>query len=487
MLGLTLARCLFAIFLCCGVSLAVRAESRPNIVLIYADDMAYGDLSANNAGAWVQTPNLDALAADGMRFTNGYSAAPVCGPSRVALMTGAYPQRFGTWWNPDTSKTKLPASQTLLPALLRDAGYVSAVIGKWNLPTDPKDAVTIVKDPMIWGGGYWPEEDGSYVGVGKGTGADSRMSGLWGPQKTGDEYLTDRLTGHAVDIINSKPDKPFFIYLAYNAPHSPLEAHQRFRDRVAHLKTEPQRLYAAMVLAIDDGVGKVRAALRANGMEKNTIVVFASDNGPAKGDFKTYLPEWPKNIVLGSTGKFSGTKGTYREGGIREPFLFAWPASVKAGQVDDDPVMTIDLYRTFAEVAGATVPDTVLSDGRSILPLVRDKAKTLPERDLYWAGRICKDGTCKDSGALRNGAWKLLIENGGAPQLFDLSKDEGEKTNLASKEGARLGIMLARYQQWKGSLPENASGTAGKPGGKKKGQKGDRQKRGKKPGKDRNS
>ena len=443
-----------------------RAETsapRPNIVLIYADDMAYGDMSANQAGAWVETPNLDALAASGVRFTNGYSAAPVCGPSRVALLTGAFPARYGAQWNPDTSKVSIP-DERLLPAVLGAAGYVTAVVGKWNLPNNPAKSVGHVADKMIWGGRYWPEADGRYIGVGSGSGAEGGDSGKWDTSKPGNLYLTDKLTDEAVAFLGRRDaSKPFFLYLAYNAPHSPLEAADRFRDRVAHLDSEPKRLYAAMLLALDEGVGRVRKELAARGLDKNTIVIFASDNGPAKSDFKGYKPEWPAEI-LGARGQLSGMKGTFREGGIREPFVISWPGTIAPGQVRDEPVVTVDLYRTLISLAGGRAPASAVPvDGADLSPLLKGAA-TLGERDLFWAGRACKPGKgCIDSGAVRRGPWKLLIENGGTPRLFDLTRDPGESRDLAAANPDIYSAMRERYAAWRKSLPPNAAGDAGKP------------------------
>jgi arylsulfatase A-like enzyme len=459
------------------------APSRPNIVLIYADDMAYGDLGANNAGAWVATPHLDALAASGVRFTNGYSAAPVCGPSRVALLTGAFPARYGAQWNPDTSKVQIP-DERLLPAVLGSAGYTTAAIGKWNLPNDPKKSVEHVSDKMIWGGRYWPEADGRYIGVGSGWGAEGGDSGKWDASRPDHLYLTDKLTEEAVNFIGRHDRaKPFFLYLAYNAPHSPLEAAERFRDRVAHLDSEPKRLYAAMLLALDEGVGRVRKELAARGLDQNTIVIFASDNGPAKSGFEGYQPGWPK-LTLGATGKLSGAKGTFREGGVREPFLISWPARIAPGQVNDEPVVTVDLYRTLADIAGATIPTSAVPvDGADLAPLMI-ASQMLPERDLYWAGRACKPGKgCIDSGAVRRGKWKLLIEDGGTPRLFDLSTDPAESRNLAAANPGVYGAMNDRYAAWRAALPPNAAGDAGKPtpAKKKPPQRGARRVRGDAP------
>jgi arylsulfatase A-like enzyme len=446
-----------------GPAHAEKAAPRPNILLIYADDMAFGDLSSNQAGAWVETPNLDALAASGVRFTNGYSAAPVCGPSRVALLTGAYPARYGAQWNPDTGKVKIP-DERLLPAVLGKAGYATAVIGKWNLPNNPSKSTQTVVDKMTWGGRYWPSPDGTYIGVGKGSGAEGGDSGKWDVSRPGNLYLTDRLTENALAFLDKRdPAKPFFLYLAYNAPHSPLEAAERFRNRVAHLDSEPKRLYAAMLLALDEGVGRVREALVRHGLDKNTIVIFASDNGPAKSGFRGYLPNWPAEI-LGARGVLSGEKGTFREGGIREPFVISWPGTLPPGRVIDDPVATIDIYPTLAGLAGATRPDSAVPfDGRDLMPFLTGEHR-IAERDLFWAGRICnaKKG-CVDSGALRRGPWKLLIENGGKAKLFDLNADPSEKRNLAANNPAVRDAMGQRYASWKATLPPNASGTAGKP------------------------
>ncbi|HZG32066.1 MAG TPA: sulfatase-like hydrolase/transferase, partial [Sphingopyxis sp.] len=275
-------------------------------------------------------------------------------------------------------------------------------------------------------------------------------------------YLTDKLTDDAIAFLDRRDAaKPFFLYLAYNAPHSPLEAAQRFRARVAHLDSEPKRLYAAMVLALDEGVGRIREELSTRGLDKNTIIVFASDNGPAKSGFRGYLPEWPKEI-LGARGALSGEKGTFREGGVREPFVVSWPGTIAPGQVRDEPVVTVDLHRTLIRLAGAALPEsTVPNDGADLVPLLTGTG-TIAERDLFWAGRICKPKKgCVDSGAMRRGLWKLLIENGGKPKLFDLAADPSEKHDLAAANPAILKRMRESYATWKAELPANASGEAG--------------------------
>lgn len=432
-------------------------KTLPNIVLIFVDDMAYGDMSANGLDAWIETPNIDAVARSGIRFTDGYAAAPVCGPSRVGLLAGTYPARMGVWWNPDTSKAEIPDDQPLMSEMLRRHGYDTALVGKWNLTKDPSAAVDTVIGPMIWGGVYHPGEDGSYLGVGEGFGAGGHPSGHWvDPEKDG-EYLTDWLTRGAVRYIDGHAgEKPYFLYLAYNAPHSPLEAPVRFKDDVAHLPTEPQKFYAAMLLAIDESVGKVRSALERKGQLENTLFLFISDNGPAKSGFRGFPDEWP-NHTLGVTGPFRGEKGTLREGGIRVPFVASWPERIPAGQVNSTPVTTVDLYRTFEEIVGQKEPQAALVDGNSLLPLLTGSAETLKSRDLIWQKRICRGEKCVDSAAVRHGVFKLLIEDDGEAQFFKLDDDPGETTDVKDRHPNRFRNMSERYAAWKAALPEPAS------------------------------
>lgn len=428
--------------------------SPPNVVIIFTDDMGYADVSSYG-GTWVQTPHIDKLARDGARFTNGYTAAPVCGPSRVALLTGAYPPRFGVFWNEDTLRTRLPESQTLLPNLVREAGYKSAVIGKWNLTSSAEANADVVKDEMVWGATYWPDKNNIYTGVGGGSGSQGSASGKWGPEKPGDEYLTDRLSQHAVNFIDDQSDNPFFLYLAYNSPHSPLEAHKRYKDAVAHLPDEPTRLYAAMLLSIDDGVGYVMKALEEKGVADNTLVLFISDNGPAGAGFKGWQDDWEKKTHIGQKGALNGKKGTLYEGGIRVPFIATWPDQIAAGQTVSAPVITTDVYKTVAEIAGIDMADDIVSDGENLLGVLANQ-DAMQDRPLFWAGRKCKK-KCVDFGAVRKGNYKLLTAQREAPQLFNLENDIGESVDLRSKERAIYDELTGIYAQWYAQMPEKSS------------------------------
>ncbi len=433
----------------------VEAAPAPNIVLIFVDDMAYGDMSANGLDSWVETPNLDALAASGMRFTNGYAASAVCGPSRVGLLTGTNPARLGVWWNPDTTREPMPESQPLLPQFLRMHGYDTAVVGKWNLANDVSSVSDVAIGPMTWGGVYHPREDGAYEGVGFGYGAGGHASGHWVDPDEDGEYLTDWLTRGAVGFIDGHSgDDPYFLYLAYNAPHSPIEAAARHQEAVAHLPTEPQRVYAAMILAVDEGVGHVMDALERNGDAENTLILFISDNGPATPGFRGYPDDWEDIPVLGVTGPLSGHKGTLREGGIRVPFIASWPARIPARQVNSTPVTTLDLYRTFEDILDFEEPTGELFDGTSLLPLLTGQAETITARDMYWQRRVCGNrANCRESAAMRHGDFKLYIGEDGAASFYNLADDPGETRDIQADQPNRFRNMSERYTEWRASLP----------------------------------
>ncbi len=406
--------------------LSSAAENvEPNIVLIFVDDMGYGDPGCYG-GRDIPTPNIDGLAARGVRFTDGYVTAPVCGPSRVGLLTGAYQQRFGCYWNEDLWQKyglRLPDGHKLLPQALRAEGYVTGHIGKWNITPDAKPYVDEAHDVMCWKGAYFPDATGKYLGV---DGPDFRVEQHgWGPQRPDDEYLTDRLTRHAIDFIDRQAGHPFFLYLAYNAPHTPLQAKGAYRERFAHLQDEPNGLYAGMVASLDEGIGRVLDKLSETGLEQDTLVALVSDNGPARGaDYLSgWQEEWPEETLLGSAGPLAGHKAQLQEGGIREPFILCWPGHLAAGKVYRRPVSTLDLYPTFCAAANIGIPDGTDLDGVNLLPYLNDGATGDPHKALFWKTH--------NASAVRKGDMKLVIEPWGKRRLFDLSNDVGETRDLS--------------------------------------------------------
>jgi arylsulfatase A-like enzyme len=277
----------------------------------------------------------------------------------------------------------------------------------------------------------------------------------WGPANPDDQYTTDLLTDAACDFIKRRKDEPFFFYLAYHAPHSPFRAKKEDREKVAHLETEPQRVYAAMILAIDEGVAKVMKTLEDNGLARDTMVVFVSDNGPATGSSRLngYREEWPE-MVMGQTGPLSGHKKTLQEGGIRMPFIMSYPAGLKKGVVDDFVVTTLDLYPTFCALAGVKPPESNAVDGINLMPRLEGRMEGPRPGNLYWAlgrGRI-------DEGRVRSGDWKLHVEHERdytrmkVAALYNLAEDIGEKTDLAAAHPDMTARLLVDYKKWLGRM-----------------------------------
>jgi arylsulfatase A-like enzyme len=432
------------------------AAQKPNIILIFADDLGYGDVGCYG-GQLVPTPAIDSLARDGVRCTDGYATAPVCAPSRFGLLTGAYQQRFALQWNEDQhlrvrSRLQLPDSHRTLPEALRAAGYVTGHLGKWNFVRDVKTCVDEAQDVMDWEGDYFPGQDGRYVGVDDPQKPDSgKIHGIWGPQHPGAEYLTDRIGRHAVEFIEKHKARPFFLYLAFNAVHSPWHAKAADRARFAHLQP-PLDLYAAMTATMDENIGRVLAKLKELGLEENTLVVFASDNGPAMGSarIKDWPQGWPEKVLVGSAGPLNGYKGQYLEGGIREPFIWRWPAQLKAGAQYRQPVSTMDLYATFLAAAGVPVPAGTRLDGVNLLPYLTGAKIGAPHEVLFW-----KNGT---EGAVRQGDWKLLV-SARDPQLrlFNLAEDVGEKRDLSSEKPELTQRLHQAWRDWSATLPPRAA------------------------------
>lgn len=438
----TLTLVFIALF-CGNLSVAAKNDAnKPNVIIIFVDDMGYGDPSCYG-GTMINTPNIDQLADEGIKFTSGYVASPVCGPSRAGLLTGAYPNRFGVYWNPQASKTLIPESQVLLPNLVRSAGYQSCVVGKWNVVNDVKKQSDEAHDIMYWEADYWPREDHSYEGVWGGWDS-SKKGGKWGPERDGDEYMTHRLTQHGVNFIEKNIDKPFFLYLAYNAPHSPLEAHKQYKRQVSHLDNEALQIYAAMVLAIDEGVGRINETLVKHGLDKNTLVIFASDNGPAKSGFKGYKKEWPEQI-LGSAGPLRSHKGQFYEGGIRIPFIMKWPDALAKNTQDDRAITTIDLYPTIAKLTGAKIPKSSVTDGVNVIPYLTKKLDKAIHQKLYWS-----DGK---RGAIRDGDFKLNIADNKPAGLYDLSKDISEANDLTLSKPELVDKLFTSYSAQLASYP----------------------------------
>ena len=445
-----------------GVS--ATAEQHPNVIFIVVDDLGYGELGCYG-GKDIPTPHLDSLAASGVRFTSGYVTAPFCAASRAALMTGRYQTRFGFEFNPIGAKNAapgigLPVAEKTVADRLRDAGYATGLVGKWHLGgtepfhpqrrgfdeffgflheghyyvTPPWQGVTtwLRRKKLPDGGqGRWTSPDGRTVWsthLGSNEPEYDTGNPLLRSSQSVDEKanLTDAFTREACDFIGRHRSQPFFLYLAYNAVHSPMQGTDEYMKKFSHIEDIQRRIFAAMLAHLDDSVGKVLAELRESGVEENTLVVFLGDNGG------------PTSELTSSNAPLRGGKGDLWDGGIRVPFIVSWKNHITAGRVVDASVASIDATATALELANAG-PSQKRLDGINLMPLLTGKMAEVHERNLFW--RVGQKN------ALRSGNWKL-IRDGKEWQLYDLAHDIGETTNLAAKEPARVQQLTSLWDKW---------------------------------------
>lgn len=426
------------------------SAARPNVVLIVADDLGAMDLGCYGS-KFHRTPHLDQLAAEGVRFTQAYAACPVCSPTRAAIMTGKYPARLHlTDWLPGRPdqpsqelnrpviRQELPLEETTLAELFRDAGYVTGHIGKWHLG----------------GEGFGPLEQGFQTNIaGDHTGTPlsyfapferngRKMAGL-SDAPTG-EYLTDRLAIEAEKFIEANHDKPFFLYLPHYAVHTPLQAPEAMVANYPAAGTftgqQNNPIYAAMLEALDNAVGKVRQKLADRGLLDNTVIIFTSDNG---GLATTEGPKTPAT----SNAPLREGKGWLYEGGIRVPLLMRGPVGIKPGTMQDTPVCSIDLLPTLCEWCGRVAPPGI--DGVSLAALIRNDEALAP-RALYWHYPHYANQGGRPGGAIRKGNYKLIeYYEDGRQELFDLKADPRESRNLHDELHVLVSSLHGELEYWR--------------------------------------
>lgn len=434
----------------------------PNIVVILADDLGWSDLGAYGADLH-ETPHLDRLAREGVRFTHAYAPAPVCTPSRASLLTGKAPARLGmTTWSesalqPPTdrrlldapSKAALPLSEATLATHLRNAGYVTALVGKWHLGEAANFPEAHGFDWNI-GGTHWGAPATYFFPYRSQPkpGAEIRyVPGLAGGRAG--EYLTDRLTDEALRVLDRIQRGPFLLYFAHHAPHTPIEAkpediaHFRSRIRPGMLRRNPA--YAAMVRSLDESVGRVVEALAERGLARNTVLVFASDNG---GYLST--DRWSGgDLPITTNAPLRSGKGTCYEGGLRVPLLIRWPGVTRSNAVCAEPVVLTDLFPTLLAAGGLTnVPS---ADGLDLRPLLENPAGRLPREALHFHyPHHYHAPPTEPMGAIRTREWKLIEHFAdGRHELFRLADDPGEAHDLASARPELVGELSARLREWR--------------------------------------
>lgn len=434
---------LFTALLLASLTVQCAADApKPNILVIVADDLGYSDIGVHG-GKVVPTPNIDALAASGVRCTNGYVSCPYCSPTRAGFLTGRYQTHFGHEFNPhvgDEAKLGLPLDQSTIADHLRSAGYATSLIGKWHQGFSPAHhpqsrGFDEFFGFLVGGHNFILHKDAKPV-FGSAHSHDLIYRGR-DVQKL-DGYTTDLFTDEAIGFMDRNTKKPWFLYLAYNAVHTPLEIVSKNKDRIPTEITDPARRgYLSLLLGLDDAIGRVTDHLSKTGKDKDTLIVFFSDNGGSgRKPFFAYNS--------GINKPLRGDKGQTLEGGIHVPFFVSWPGKLQAGKIYEQPVIALDVLPTALMAAGMKAPANC--DGVDLLPHLKGEANALPHTSLFW-----RFGPQK---AVRRGQWKLVdwrdhdAKKNSGWQLYDLANDIGEQHDLAAAQPQLVAQLSQEWETW---------------------------------------
>lgn len=432
-------------------------EKYPNLIVILTDDMGYADVGFNGCTD-IPTPAIDKIADQGVRFTQGYVTYPVCGPSRAGLLTGRYQDRFGFTTNPSIDPNNptsgLPVEEETMAQVLQKAGYKSAIIGKWHMGTHPNFHPLERGFDYFYGflsGGhrYFPEEltlnDLSEV-TEKWQWYNTKIIENRTPVET-DEYLTDELSKAAVNFIRNqaRDDQHFMLYLAYNAPHAPLQATEKYLSRFSHIADTKRKTYAAMVSAVDDGVEMILNTLKEKGIDENTIVVFLSDNGGPKTNASNNKP-------------LRGYKSDLFEGGVRVPFAIRWKGTIPEGKTYNLPISSLDILATIVAQADIKINPLRPLDGVDLIPYLTGSKAGEPHDFLFWRKWE------QNAMAIRNGSLKLVANRqmeDNPPLLFNIDADKSETSDLKSTMPETGDKLLLEWQKWNAQMKDRVFPTLG--------------------------
>lgn len=445
-----------------------RVSQMPNLIILLADDLGYGELGCQG-NKEIPTPHIDGIAQKGIRFTQGYVTAPNCSPSRAGLITGKYGTRFGHEFNPIGAKNEepgygLPLSEKTLADSLSMAGYVNGLVGKWHLGgtapyhpfrrgfdeffgftheghyfvPEPWDGTTTwLRRKVLPGGGQGIRTFdkviySTHMGYNE-PDYDANNPIVRGSQPVLEkEYFTDAITRESVDFIDRHADKPFFLFVSYNAVHSPLQAADKYMRKFKHIEDIQRRIFAAMLANMDDSVGDIMKKLEKEDLENETLVFFLSDNGgPTKELTSSNLP-------------LRGGKGQMYEGGIRVPFLFQWPGKVPAGQIYDRPVLSTDIFATIHAAAGVSKTKGEYIESYDLLPYLTGKYKEDPHECLYW-----RQG---HKAAFRVGDMKIVRQTPKKWELYDLAEDPSETKDLSKALPDQFESLLEGWEKINGNM-----------------------------------
>jgi arylsulfatase A-like enzyme len=458
------------------------AGNKPNIIIIYADDLGWNQLSSYG-NTKVQTPNIDAIGKEGVRFTQAYATAPICSPSRMGLLTGRYQQRFGgEFLVPELHSTPLadpelkekiktdfiarkavnepvdtaaynsikkgiPESQTLIAQLVKNAGYATGAIGKWHVGEADglkpwQRGFDYYYGMLTWGSIYASVADSNIVtrsfhfhtNLAKTTQREGSIQIVRNGQVVEEsEYITDRIGEEAASFIDKNKDKPFLLYVPFNAPHDPFQAKKSVFDKITSVTDTTERIYLAMLKSLDDAVGQILTKLKKEGLDKNTIVFFGSDNGGAS---------YTKQMT---NAPLKGGKLSHFEGGIRVPLLVRYPGKIPAETVYDKPVSNLDIFATAIAVAKAELPTDRVYDGVNLLPYVNEANKNEPHPVLFWRNGYSK--------AVRKGDWKLYVnERASKVLLYNIKDDLSEQKNLSEINPEKAKELQDELKKWESQL-----------------------------------
>ena len=418
-------------FICIIIALLSGSlHAKPNIVILFADDAGYMDFGFTGTDD-LKTPRIDQLASEGVICTQGYVTASVCSPSRAGLLTGRYQQRFGHESNLRGKDVGLPLQEKTLANRLGKLGYTSCAIGKWHLGGNPE------QHPLSRG---FDEFHGfllgsrSYFSKAKKDKIDqqSLMDGRTIVPEDDNRYLTDWMAEEANAFITSHTQTPFFLYVAFNAVHTPMQSPPDLLSEFPEITNQKRQKLAGMTLSLDRAVGSILDTLRANGLDENTIVFFLNDNGGATTN-------------ASNNGPLRGMKGSKWEGGIRVPYVVRWTNHILPNRYDY-PVSSLDIAMTSLAVAGDSAENTSDLDGVDIIPFITQRVKGFPHESLFW-----RRGP---AGAVRNGDWKLIRIDAQPPLLFNIKSDIGETTNLADTQPEKVVELQAMYDVWESEMVE---------------------------------
>ena len=460
-----------------------QTKGHPNVIIIYADDLGWNQLSSYG-NTKVQTPNIDAIGEEGIHFTQAYASAPICSPSRMGLLTGRYQQRFGGEFlvpelhstpvtdpklaekikadaiarkakaesNIDTAAYRkirkgIPDSEILLSQLFKKAGYTTGAVGKWHVGEDEglkpwQRGFDYYYGMLTWGSIYAGVDNPNiltrafhfHTNLAKTTEREGSISIVRNGEVVEEkEYITDRIGDEAVNFIDKNKDKPFFLYVPFNAPHDPFQAKKEDFNSITTTTDTTERIYLAMIKSLDEAVGRILNKLKEEGLDNNTLIFFGSDNGGA-----SYTGQM-------TNAPLKGGKLSHFEGGIRVPLLLRYPGKIPTGKSYDLPVSNLDMFATAVAAAGLQLPKDRVYDGINLLSYVNGKAKARPHETLFWRNGFSK--------AVRKGDWKLYVnERNGKTLLYNIADDLSEQKDISTGNPAKVKELQEALKKWESQL-----------------------------------